>query len=187
MTKIDVKPRRIPGLFDVSFTPFVDNRGHLFKYYEPNQFSAIRKGIEWRQVIIQRTNEEHVLRGVHAQVPPFVESKLLVPLSGRIFWVAVDLRKGSPYFGQWDAVELHPERPVGLYAERGFAHGCYSLAPNTELLILADNDYAAGLGIHWQDPDLAIKWPLIRPNPIISEVHEELPSFKDFCNQYGGL
>jgi dTDP-4-dehydrorhamnose 3,5-epimerase len=187
MSKIDIHPRRIPGLFDVEFTPFQDNRGELFKFYEPKQFKPIRENLEWRQVIISKTEKAGTLRGVHAQVPPFVECKLLVPLTGKMFWVAVDLRRGSQTFGEWDSVVLEPERPVGLYAERGFAHGCYSLEDKTDLLILADNDYAAGLGIHWRDPDLGIEWPLLGEGPVLSGIHAELPSFKQFCSQYGGL
>ena len=189
MSQIEVHAKRLEGLFDIQFEPFVDHRGSLFKYFTPQHFSEISDDIVWRQVIIQRTEQRHTLRGIHAQRHPFVESKLLVPLKGEMFWVCVDVRKDSSTFGQWEATILDAKHPVGLYAARGFAHGCYSLSEGCELLILADNDFAEGLGIHYADPDLAIEWPFSAEENVVvvSDVHQQLPSFQDFCRNIGGL
>ena len=186
MSQITIHKKQLDGLFDVDFTAFEDNRGSLFKYFTPDHFQSIESEIQWRQVIIQRTEKRNTIRGIHAQKPPFVESKLLVPLSGTMFWVCVDLRKGSPTFGKWEKTILDANNPKGLYAKRGFAHGCCSMSDDCELLILADNDFAEGLGIHYEDPDLAIKWPS-ESSPILSSAHAELGSFKNFCDSVGGL
>lgn len=187
------------GMFSVTFNGFFDNRGYLFKYFTPQLFEPIRKDLVWRQVIIQQTEKRNTIRGIHAQAHPFVESKLLVALRGKMFWVCVDLRKNSPRFGKWNHFVLDASTNVGLYVERGFAHGCCSLEDDTELLILADNDFAAGLGIHYQDPDLNIEWPtfekedsdgiksVMQPELVISDAHRTLGSFKDFCRTYEGL
>lgn len=186
MSQIDISKRKLDGLFTVDFSAFRDNRGFLFKYFTPQHFSCIRDDISWRQVIIQQTKHKNTIRGIHAQAHPYVESKLLVPLKGKMFWVCVDLRKGSPTFGQWESMILDADQPRGLYAERGFAHGCCSLEDDSELLILADNDFAQGLGIHYQDPELNIEWPFTEA-PIISDAHQDLGSFADFCTEFGGL
>ncbi len=186
MSQISIHNKSLLGLHEIHFTPFEDHRGSLFKYFTPEHFKSIDPAISWRQVIIQRTEKKNTIRGIHAQKPPFVESKLLVPLSGKMFWVCVDLREGSNTFGQWDAMILDAENPVGLYASRGFAHGCCSMTDDCELLILADNDFAEGLGIHFADSDLNIDWP-ITGDLIISDAHQELSSFKTFCQDIGGL
>ena len=186
MSQIAIERNGLKGLFQVRFNPFRDNRGSLFKYFTPQHFAEIESDIVWRQVIIQRTETKGTIRGIHAQKPPFIESKLLVPLSGQMFWVCVDLRSGSDTFGQWEATVLDADNPVGLYAARGFAHGCCSLSDDCELLILADNDFAEGLGIHYADPDLAIEWPIDGP-VTISDAHAQLDSFQLFCDTVGGL
>ena len=186
MNQITIEEKRLKGLYAVQFNPFQDNRGSLFKYFTPQHFAEIESEIVWRQVIIQRTETKGTIRGIHAQKPPFVESKLLVPLAGQMFWVCVDLRAGSDTFGQWEATVLDADKPMGLYAARGFAHGCCSLTDNCELLILADNDFAEGLGIHYEDPDLGIDWPIDGP-VTISPAHAKLDSFHDFCQAVGGL
>ena len=167
MSQIDISKRKLDGLFTVDFSAFRDNRGFLFKYFTPQHFSCIRDDISWRQVIIQQTKHKNTIQG-------------------KMFWVCVDLRKGSPTFGQWESMILDADQPRGLYAERGFAHGCCSLEDDSELLILADNDFAQGLGIHYQDPELNIEWPFTEA-PIISDAHQDLGSFADFCTEFGGL
>lgn len=93
MNQITIHPQPLLGMYSVHFNPFEDNRGSLFKYFTPHHFTEIDEAIVWRQVIIQNTEKANTIRGIHAQKPPFVESKLLVPLSGKMFWVCVDLRK----------------------------------------------------------------------------------------------
>lgn len=188
MKQIDIVPiENMKGMYTINFTAFRDDRGYLFKYFTPQHFSSIREDIVWKQVIIQQTATKNTIRGIHAQAHPFVESKLLVPLRGKMFWVCVDLRKDSPTFGQWKSVVLDAAHPIGLYVERGFAHGCCSLEDDTELLILADNDFAQGLGIHYRDPDINIAWPIMDSSIIISKEHENLGSLADFIQQYRGL
>ena len=188
MKQIEVQSfEEVSGMFTIHFSPFCDDRGYLFKYFTPQHFSAIREDIVWRQVIVQQTAQKNTIRGIHAQAHPFVESKLLVPLKGKMFWVCVDLRKDSSTFGQWKSMVLDAQKPIGLYVERGFAHGCCSLEDNTELLILADNDFAQGLGIHYADPKINIQWPSFDEEVVISDAHKQLGSLDDFIQEYGGL
>jgi len=169
----------IAGLMRLPLTTLDDDRGGLDKYFDPGLEASIGRPLAWRQV----------LRGLHAQLAPASEAKLLVPLRGRMFWVCVDLRRDSPSFGCWRSQVLEPSGAEALFAERGFGHGCLSLSDDVELLILADNDYRpeAGVGIAWDDPELAIGWPLDGATPTLSAEHAAFASFAAFRGQHGGL
>jgi len=186
MSQFAFHPRKLDGLWDVGHSPVADHRGVLQKLYDAGQFGPLGDLPAWVQVIVSRTAKAKTLRGLHLQAPPFVEAKLVAPLLGRMVWVAVDVRRASPSFGQWESTTLDADHPTALYAARGFAHGCLSLTEDADLLILADNAYAEGLGIRWDDPDLAIDWPLAGP-PTLSQAHTQLPSFAAFREVQGGI
>ncbi len=179
----------LAGLMRLPLTVIDDDRGGLDKIFDPAVAAAIGRRLAWRQVLRSRTRSRGVLRGLHAQVAPASEAKLLLPLKGRMFWVCVDLRRDSASFGQWRSQVLDARTPVALFAERGFGHGCLSLSDDVELLILADNDYRpdCGVGIAWNDGELAISWPLDGATPALSAEHAAFASFADFRRQHGGL
>jgi len=179
----------IAGLMRLPLTTLDDDRGGLDKYFDPGLEASIGRPLAWRQVLRSRTTAAGVLRGLHAQLAPASEAKLLVPMRGRMFWVCVDLRRDSPSFGCWRSQVLETSRAEALFAERGFGHGCLSLSDDVELLILADNDYRpeAGVGIAWDDPELAIDWPLHGATPSLSAEHAAFASFAAFRGQHGGL
>ncbi len=123
-----------------------------------------------------------VVRGLHFQRPPYAQAKLIGVLQGKVLDVAVDLRKGSPTYGQHVAVELSAENHRRLYIPRGFAHGFAALSGKVVLQYKCDNYYAqeAEGGILWNDPDLAIDWGLAPETAILSEKDRKNPSFKNF-------
>ena len=120
------------------------------------------------------------LRGLHFQKAPYPQAKLVRVLKGAIYDVAVDLRDGSPSFGRWVAAELTAERGEQLYVPRGFAHGYCTLTDDTELFYKVDGLYAPETegGLIWNDPDLAIAWPL-DGEPVLSEKDKVLPRLKE--------
>jgi dTDP-4-dehydrorhamnose 3,5-epimerase len=125
------------------------------------------------------------LRGLHFQQAPHPQAKLVRALRGAIFDVAVDLRAGSPTYGQFVAAELTAEHGEQLFVPRGFAHGYCTLTDDTELAYKVDGLYAPETegGVIWNDPDLAIPWPLDR-EPILSEKDMLLPRFKDLTARF---
>ncbi len=181
--------RKIPGLYDVQLDIFVDERGSLLKPFNAEPFKV--SGFEpiWKQAIISHTKNKNTVRGLYVQTVPYTEGKLVSPIQGRMWWVAVDVRKDSPTFGQWDASTICPERNTCLFIAPGFAHGCYSLTDNADVLLMADNDHSPnhGVGIAWDDPEIGVEWPLLNPNPIISAMHKDYNSFATFKSSIGGI
>ena len=126
------------------------------------------------------------LRGLHFQLPPYSQAKLVRCLSGAIFDVAVDIRKGSPTYGKWQGVELTAENCKQLYIPTGFAHGFMTLLPDTMIYYKVSDYYAPDCdqGLVWNDPDIAIEWPLKNIKPILSEKDEKQASLKDFHSPF---
>ncbi|HSV04727.1 MAG TPA: dTDP-4-dehydrorhamnose 3,5-epimerase [Phenylobacterium sp.] len=120
------------------------------------------------------------VRGLHFQKAPHAQGKLVRVLRGAIYDVAVDVRPGSPGYGRWVAAELTAEGGEQLFVPRGFAHGYCTLRDDTELFYKVDGDYAPELegGVAWDDPDLAIPWPLAG-EPVMSDKDKKLPRLSD--------
>lgn len=181
--------RKIPGLYDVQLDIFVDERGSLLKPFNAEPFKVAGFEPVWKQTIISHTKYRNTVRGLYVQTAPYTEGKLVSPMRGRMWWVAVDVRKNSPTFGRWDASTICPERNTCLFIAPGFAHGCYSLTDDADVLLLADNEHSQehGVGIAWDDPELAVNWPLLGGAPVISEAHKANKSFANFKSAIGGI
>ena len=123
-----------------------------------------------------------VLRGLHFQKPPFAQSKLVRVVKGRVLDVAVDIRKGSPTYGEHVAVELSEDNHLQFFIPKGFAHGFVTLTPNVNFMYKCDNYYnaAADGGIAFNDPALAIDWPIAPEKAITSEKDQKHPTLKEF-------
>ena len=121
------------------------------------------------------------LRGLHLQVPPEPISKLVRCLRGAIFDVAVDLRAGSPTYGRWAGAELSAENGRQLYCPRGFAHAYVTLSPDTEVFYKIDGYYApaAERGLRWNDPTIAIDWPIAEADVVLNDRDRNLPLLAD--------
>jgi dTDP-4-dehydrorhamnose 3,5-epimerase len=120
-------------------------------------------------------SKKDIIRGLHYQKNPKAQGKLVSVLKGGVWDVAVDIRRKSPTFLKWVAVELNDQNHAMLYIPPGFAHGFTSLSEDVLLLYKCTNEYdpQADAGIRWDDPDIAISWPI--DNPIVSKKDQDLP------------
>jgi dTDP-4-dehydrorhamnose 3,5-epimerase len=152
----------IPGLCVLEPRVFTDDRGHFFELHSADKLQAL--GIDPKVVQINQSSpKKGVLRGLHFQAPPHDQSKLVRCSKGRLFDVAVDIRKGSPTYGKWFGVELSEENKKMLYVPTGFAHGFYSLTEGAELQYMVGNaPYVkdAEGGLRFDCPEVGIEWPL---------------------------
>ena len=125
------------------------------------------------------------LRGLHFQIPPRAQAKIIRVIRGAILDVAVDIRPSSPNFGRHVGVELSADNWLQLYIPIGFAHGFISLTPNTEVVYKVTDYYSSDhdKGILWCDPDLAIAWPLNERTPVLSPRDRDHPLLRD-CPSY---
>lgn len=158
---------------------FEDDRGFFLESYKYSEF--YNNGI--KEVFIQDNHSKSsygVLRGLHYQLNPKAQGKLLRCTEGKIFDVAVDIRKGSPTFGKWVGVELSEENKHMFYIPAGFAHGFVALSDKVQLLYKATEEYSPenDRGIRWNDPDINIKWN-IDFEPLLSEKDKKQPMLKD--------
>ena len=154
-------PRRLAGAFEVVLEPRGDERGTFMRWYDRERFAAQGLPVDWVQGN-ESASRRNVVRGLHFQRPPHAETKLVRAVHGSVYDVFVDLRRGSPTFGQWDGLELSAERHNAVLVPRGFAHGFCTLSERAVVTYLVDNAYAPGAegGLAWDDPALAIAWPL---------------------------
>ena len=155
-----------------------DSRGFLIESYRHSVFAA--NGIT--EVFVQDNlshSRQHVLRGLHYQVSPKAHAKLVSVLHGKILDIAVDLRRGSPYYSQWVGTELSEENRHQLYIPVGFAHGFLVLSKEATITYKLSAEYApeCEAGIRWNDPTIGIQWGI--DTPILSQKDQIQPSFID--------
>lgn len=176
MKRIDTE---INDVFIIEPTVFGDNRGFFMESYSKTTF--IEMGIDFTFVQDNHSLsvEKGVLRGLHYQLTPKAQTKLVRATAGAIYDVVVDIRKSSTLFGQWIGVVLSAANKRQLLVPQGFAHGFITLEPNTEVLYKVDQYYSSehDRGIAWNDPSLAIDWPTA--SPILSDKDDRLPFLKD--------
>ncbi len=172
-------PLEIPDVLLIEPKVFGDGRGYFFESYHQALFR--QNGIKENFVQDnQSRSAKGVLRGLHYQIPPKGQAKLIRVLSGSIFDVAVDLRKSSSTFGKVASVVLSGESKKMLYIPEGFAHGFMALEEGTEVLYKVSDFYSPEheRGIIWNDPDLEIKWPSVGIPPLFSEKDVKYPPLK---------
>jgi dTDP-4-dehydrorhamnose 3,5-epimerase len=159
-------PSDIPGLLVLDVDAHTDERGRLVESWSAERYAALGIG-PFVQDNLTRSHR-HVLRGLHLQTPT-TQGKLIQVVYGRVFDVAVDVRRGSPAFGRWHALELVDDKPQQLWIPPGCAHGFYVLSDHADVLYKLTSAYAAGeqRTIKWNDPAIGIPWPLVGP-PILS-------------------
>jgi len=168
----------IPDLILISPRVHPDERGFFCETYKKSEFAANGIGVDFVQ-----DNHSYSTRGVvralHYQLPPSAQGKLISVITGRIWDVAVDLRRGSATFGKWVGIELSDENMSILWIPLGFAHGFVALSDTVHLLYkcTAEYDKASEVGIRWDDPDIGISWPL--SDLVVSPRDAALPAFKD--------
>jgi dTDP-4-dehydrorhamnose 3,5-epimerase len=169
---------KLEGVFIIEPNVFGDHRGFFMESYNANQFKTNGIDITFIQDNHSLSVEAGVLRGLHYQLNPMGQTKLLRVISGAIYDVAVDIRKNSSTFGLWVGVILSADNKRQLLVPKGFAHGFCTIVENTEVLYKVDQFYSPenDRGILWNDPALGIDWPTLKP--ILSEKDQKHPTFE---------
>ncbi|KCZ85700.1 dTDP-4-dehydrorhamnose 3,5-epimerase [Hyphomonas adhaerens MHS-3] len=179
---LSVEALGIPEVKLITPPRFADARGYFSETFNSANFAAA--GIDCN--FIQDNQSGSVLvgtiRGLHYQAPPFAQSKLVRVLAGAIIDVAVDVRRGSPTYGQWVKATLTAESGTQIFVPKGFLHGFVTLAPDTVVAYKVDAPYSREHdgSVRWNDPDLAIDWELDGRLPVLSEKDEAAPLMTDF-------
>lgn len=174
------EPTHLPDVVLIKPRVFSDERGFFLESWQQQEFA--RAGIDARFVQDNHSHSvRHALRGLHYQVGN-VQGKLVRVVQGAVFDVAVDVRRGSPTFGQWVGAELTAENRHMLWVPPGFAHGFLVLSERADFLYKCTDFWSAGRerAIRWDDPDLAISWPLpTGDRPRLSPKDAAAASFRD--------
>jgi dTDP-4-dehydrorhamnose 3,5-epimerase len=163
------------GACIIELEPHTDDRGQFVRTCCREEFACHGIDVEFAQSSVSINPERGTMRGLHWQAAPHAEAKLVRCVRGAIYDVIVDIEPGSPTFGNWIAMTLTPQSQFMLYVPKGFAHGFQTLVDETEVNYLLSSPYvaAAGRGIRYDDPALAISWPL--PVSRISDRDRSLP------------
>jgi dTDP-4-dehydrorhamnose 3,5-epimerase len=163
---------------------FRDGRGFFLESYKQALFADQGLAIDFIQDNHARSTGRGVLRGLHFQSPPSAQTKLVRVTRGAVLDVAVDVRVGSPTYGEHIAIELSEDNFKQLLVPRGFAHGYLTLADDVEFLYKVDNYYDRERdgGLLWSDPDLGIAWGVAEP--VLSDKDQVLPRLKDFKSPF---
>ena len=178
---MEIKATAIPEVKIVTPARFGDHRGFFAEVYNRRALAEAGIDIEFVQDNHSYSAERGTLRGLHFQRPPATQTKLLRVLRGTVADVAVDCRVGSPTFGQHVMVELSAARGDQILCPKGFAHATLTLEPDTEITYKVDAYYAPDhdLGVRYDDPDLAIAWPIPCDQLVLSDKDRALPWFRD--------
>jgi dTDP-4-dehydrorhamnose 3,5-epimerase len=176
-----VERLRVPDLILVTPPRFGDARGFFSEVFNVPRFAAAGIDATFVQDNQSLSQERGVIRGLHCQIAPHPQGKLVRCIKGAIWDVAVDARRGSPTYGQWDAVELSAENWAQLWVPPGFLHGFCTLQENTEVIYKVTDVYdrASERGVIWNDPDLALPWPIAEHEAVLSDKDRVLPRWKD--------
>ena len=170
-------PTSLPGAYLVDLEKRGDERGFFARVFCEIEFGRRCLATRFVQVNNSLSAERGTLRGIHYQLPPRAETKLVRCVRGALWDVILDLRPDSPTFGQWFGTELTADTRRMMYVPKGFAHGFITLANDTEAFYFADEFYAPELerGVRWNDRRFAIRWP-IEP-VVISDKDRRHPDF----------
>ncbi len=175
------QPTDLPDV--VAFCPrlFSDDRGSFAETWNAALWAEAGIDVRFVQDNQAASLRAGTVRGLHFQRPPMAQAKLIRVLAGAIWDVAVDLRRGSPWYGRWVGGELSAANRLQWFIPAGFAHGYVTLTDDTEVLYKVDQPYtpAAEAGLAWDDPALAIAWPLPSSGPVLAPRDQSLPHLAD--------
>ncbi len=161
-----------------------DSRGWFARWFCQEEMAALNQGRAIQQINSSFTAQSGAVRGLHFQVAPHAEDKIVRCVAGRVFDVMVDLRKNSQTFGSWHGVELDAEEMNMVYIPRGFAHGFQTLTTDCQMLYLHTDFFAPEHqgGLHYASPELGIEWPLK-----VTEISKRDASLPTFNETFSGL
>ncbi len=174
----------LDGVVEIIPAKAGDARGFFAETWSRQRFVDQGLRQDWVQDNQSLSAEKGTLRGLHFQVRPFAQDKLIRVLKGSIFDVAVDLRKSSPTYGKWVSCVLSPESFNQLLVPKGFAHGFLTLEPSTEVFYKVSAPYApqCDRAIRYDDPAIAIDWPLAGAAPVLSAKDRAAPLLSDIAS-----
>jgi len=178
-----IEQTKIRDLWIVKPDVFQDARGYFFESYNWDKFRNL--GIHHTFIQDNESRSmKNVLRGLHFQKPPFAQGKLVRVMKGAVLDVAVDIRKNSPTYGQWDSIELTASNKWMYWVPPGFAHGFLTLEDETVFFYKCTNVYSRESegAIRWNDPDLKINWGIEEPS--LSDKDKVAPLFKDLVSPF---
>jgi len=186
MVDLAVEPLELAGVLRVRPKRFADRRGSFCETYRRDAYEAAGLLADFVQDNQARSLSAGTVRGLHFQGPPEAQAKLVQVLGGMIFDVAVDIRQGSPTYGQWCAATLTADSAEQLFIPAGFAHGYCTLEDDTMVAYKVDRYYAPECegGIRWDDPAIGIAWPVDRENAIVSEKDRSLPVLAELASPF---
>ncbi|MCL4162928.1 UNVERIFIED_CONTAM: hypothetical protein GTU68_037473 [Idotea baltica] len=173
------KETKLKGAYILEPQKREDDRGFFARTFCVNEFKEHGLETVFVQGNMSRTLAKNTLRGMHYQIDGAEEAKIVRCTRGALFDVIIDMREGSPTFGQHNTIELSEDNAFQIYIPKGFAHGFCTLRENTEIAYLVSEFYAPGkeAGIRWNDPFFAINWPF--ENPDMAERDAKYPDFKE--------
>lgn len=178
---LEIEGTALAGVEVLTPRRFGDERGWFSEVWNKARMEAAGLVFDWVQDNHSWSAQGGTLRGLHFQTPPFAQAKLVRVARGRVLDVAVDLRASSPTYGRHVAVELSAENGRQLLVPAGFAHGFCTLTPDCEVLYKVSAPYAAehDKGLAWDDPALAIAWPVTSETAILSDKDRRHPRLAD--------
>lgn len=176
---MEIKHTSLEGVLILSPKVFEDDRGFFMESYRKDILVSSGNDYIFVQDNHSLSVSEGVIRGLHYQLTPKAQTKLVRVVAGAIFDVVVDIRQNSTTYGKWYGIELSSENKRQLLVPAGFAHGFCTLKPNTEVIYKVDEYYSPehDRGILWNDPALGIDWPTSKP--ILSDKDKKHPLLKD--------
>lgn len=182
MGQIDVTKTNLTDVLIVEPAVFGDHRGFFTESYSEEDFKVAGITANFVQDNHSLSSQAGVLRGLHFQKGESAQTKLIRVVTGAVLDVIVDIRKGSPTYGKWEGYILSEANHRQLLVPKGFAHGFVTLTDNVNFLYKCDNYYNAEAdgGIAFDDPDLAIDWPIDIKKAILSEKDQHHPTLKEF-------
>jgi dTDP-4-dehydrorhamnose 3,5-epimerase len=181
---MEIRPLKLAGTFEIQLKPIGDARGYFMRTYDKASLERLGLVTDWLQENQSLSAHPGIIRGLHFQYPPHAETKLVRVIRGAALDVFVDLRKSSATYGQWDCIELSADNHRAVYIPKGFAHGFCTLTENVLVTYKVDAYYAptAEGGLPWNDPDLAIRWPVTKA--IVSPKDGNWKPFRDFVSPF---
>jgi dTDP-4-dehydrorhamnose 3,5-epimerase len=175
----------IPGPVLLTPAKFEDSRGFFSEVYKQRTFEGLIGNVHFLQDNQSLSLQPGTIRGLHFQIPPTAQGKLVRVVRGAIFDVAVDIRRGSRTYGRYISAILSAENWSQLWIPIGFAHGFCTIEPNTEVIYKVTDYYSKGdeKGVAWNDPDIAVAWPVKPGAAILSDqdrVHPRLSEIQAY-------
>lgn len=181
---MQITPHELDGVFTIELDRIEDPRGYFMRTYGRSVMADHGLQTDWEQESVSFNAKRHTVRGLHFQLPPYDETKIVRVIQGAVMDIFVDLRRASASYGRWGMIELSSENDLAVYIPKGFAHGFKSLVDGTTVAYKIDMPYRAeaAAGVLWNDPDIGIQWNVAEP--VISDRDRNLPRFADFVSPF---